>query len=129
MMRDGGRSVITKLVRTFTPFVIAALFASSSGATADGKSAGAEAAAPPAQGGAAVTRLITPQQYENTIDYVLGPGVAPVVQFSSFRRMSGLTALGAKAAGMSAGGLDALERAARATASTVVSEGHREFLL
>jgi len=121
--------VITKLVRTFTPFAVAALFASSSGATADEKSAGAQAAAPPAEGGAAVTRLITPQQYENTIDYVLGPGVAPRVQFSSFRRMSGLTALGAKAAGMSAGGLDALERAARATASTVVSEGHREFLL
>ncbi len=120
--------MITKLVRTLTPFAMAAFLASSNGASADEKSAGTPAAAP-AEAGVTVTRLITPQQYGNTMDYVFGPGVAPRVQFSSFRRMSGLTALGAKAAGMSAGGLDALERSARATASTVVSEGHREFLL
>jgi hypothetical protein len=108
--------------------VIAACFASSSDAKVNEPVASTPATVP-VEGGSAVTRLITPLQYENTIDYILGPDVAPRVQFSSFRRMSGLNALGARAAGMSAGGLDALERAARATASTVVSEGHREFLL
>ncbi|MEP7244782.1 MAG: DUF1592 domain-containing protein [Gammaproteobacteria bacterium] len=120
--------MITTLLRPLTPFVIAALFASSSSANTNEQVAKVPASVL-VEGGSAVTRLITPLQYENTIDYVLGPNVAPRVQFSTFRRMSGLNALGARAAGMSAGGLEALERAARAAASTVVSEGHREFLL
>lgn len=114
--------MITKVLRSIVPVAIASLFASSSGAAN-------EPAAAPVEAGSPVTRLITPLQYENTVDYILGPKVAPQVQFASFRRISGLTALGTRAAGMSAGGLDALERAARATAATVVSNGYREFLL
>lgn len=120
--------MITKFLKSASPVVIAALFASSTGATANEPAAAARPTAA-VEGGPPVTRLITPHQYENTIDYILGPQVAPRVQFSSFRRISGLTALGTRAAGMSSGGAEALERAARATASTVVSHGYREFLL
>ena len=120
--------MITKFIGSVIPVAVAAFLASSSGAAVNEPVAGAQAIVP-VEGGSAVTRLITPLQYENTIDYVLGPNVAPRVQFSTFRRIAGLTALGTRAAGMSAGGLEALERAARATASTVVSKGHREFLL
>jgi hypothetical protein len=77
---------------------------------------------------AARVRLISQEQYFNTLDYVFGPNVTVSAHFTPFRRTEGLLANGASSAGVTPGLMMEFQRTAGAVASQVVSPSNRNFL-
>lgn len=77
----------------------------------------------------AQVRLISQQQYANTIAYVFGPSVAVSAHFAPFRRVEGLLANGASVAGVTTGQMQEFQRTAEALANQVVSPEYRDFLV
>ncbi len=74
-------------------------------------------------------RLITTQQYFNTLSHVFGPSVNLDVKFPPLKRTRGLLANGAAFAGVTASQLEQFQRAAAAVANQVVDAEHRNFLI
>ena len=74
-------------------------------------------------------RLITTQQYVNTLSYVFGPSISLEVKFPPLKRTDGLLANGAAYAGVTAGQLEQFQRAGAAIANQVVDSEHRNFLV
>ena len=74
-------------------------------------------------------RLISQQQYVNTIAYVFGPTVTVSAHFAPFRRIDGLLANGASVAGVTSGQMQEFQRTAESLANQVVSPEYRDFLL
>jgi len=72
-------------------------------------------------------RLITEQQYLNTIANIFGKDIEVIAQFAPMQRTEGLLALGAAKAGVPAGELQKFQRTARQVAAQVVDNGNLEL--
>jgi hypothetical protein len=89
----------------------------------------APAQAEPAVASAARVRLISQDQYFNTLSYIFGPDVAVATHFAPFRRTDGLLAVGGASAGVTLGQMQEFQRTAGAVADKVVSPANRIFLV
>jgi hypothetical protein len=74
-------------------------------------------------------RLISQEQYFNSLAYVFGPDIAVAAHFAPFRRTDGLLGIGATSAGVTLGQMQEFQRTAGAIADKVVSAEHRGFLI
>ena len=74
-------------------------------------------------------RLLSQEQYFNSVGYLFGADIAVQTHFAPFRRTDGLLGIGAGSAGVTAGQLDEFQRTATAIATQVVSPEHRAFLI
>lgn len=74
-------------------------------------------------------RLITTDQYINTLMYVFGSSVRTQGEFSPPERTDGLLANGSAVAGLSSSQLEQFQRAASSVAAQVVNEEHRSYLI
>ena len=74
-------------------------------------------------------RLISQEQYFNTLAYVFGPDISVSAHFAPFRRTDGLLEIGAATAGVTSGQMQEFQRTAAALAEKVVSPEHRNFLI
>ncbi len=78
---------------------------------------------------AARVRLISQDQYFNSLAYIFGPDVAVATHFAPFRRTDGLLAIGGASAGVTLGQMQEFQRTAGAVADKVVSPAYRNFLI
>jgi hypothetical protein len=78
---------------------------------------------------AARVRLISQEQYFNTLSYVFGPDISVSAHFAPFRRTDGLLEIGAATAGVTSGQMQEFQRTAVALADKVVSPQRRNFLI
>lgn len=105
------------------------------GATSQGSDAqggdkpASSATAPPDATSLARVRLISQEQYFNTLSYVFGPDIAIAAHFAPFRRTDGLLELGAATAGVTSGQMQEFQRTAATLAQRVVSPERRNFLI
>jgi Protein of unknown function (DUF1592)/Protein of unknown function (DUF1588)/Protein of unknown function (DUF1585)/Protein of unknown function (DUF1595)/Protein of unknown function (DUF1587) len=74
-------------------------------------------------------RLLTTEQYANTLKYIFGPSINLDVKFPPLKRNTGLLANGAAMAGVTPGQLEQFQRAAANVAKQVVDAEHRNFLI
>ncbi len=74
-------------------------------------------------------RLITSEQYVNTLQSIFGAGLEYRVQFAPIQRVDGLLAVGATSTVMTSGAFDQFDSAARSIAAQVVDARRRDFLL
>jgi Protein of unknown function (DUF1588)/Protein of unknown function (DUF1592)/Protein of unknown function (DUF1595)/Protein of unknown function (DUF1585) len=74
-------------------------------------------------------RLISQEQYANTLAYIFGPDIKVASHFAPFRRTEGLLEVGASSAGVTSGQMQEFQRTAGAFAELVVSPDHRNFLI
>ena len=72
-------------------------------------------------------RLISQDQYFNSLSYVFGPDIAISTHFAPFRRTDGLLAIGGASAGVTLGQMQEFQRTAGAVADKVVSPEYRNF--
>jgi hypothetical protein len=86
--------------------------------------AGSEVVASPPR-----VRLLSQEQYFNSLGYVFGPDISVAAHFTPFRRTDGLVATGASVAGVTSGQIDEFQRTAIAMADQIVSPQHRNFLV
>ena len=84
---------------------------------------------PPVKGSPPHLRLITTQQYINTLSHVFGPSLHLELRFPPMRRTDGLLENGASVAGVTAAQLEQFQRAAAGIAAQVVDEKHRDYLV
>ena len=84
---------------------------------------------PVSKGTPASLRLLSQQQYLNTLSYVFGPNMQPTTRFAALPRTSGLLASGAAAAGLTDTQLEMYQKTAAKVASQVIREGSREYLI
>ena len=93
-------------------------------APSDEKLSEAPDAASPAR-----VRLISQDQYLNTLAYVFGPDIRVAPHFAPFRRTDGLLQVGASSAGVTTAQMQEFQRTAAAMADLVVNPEHRTFLV
>jgi hypothetical protein len=74
-------------------------------------------------------RLITSDQYLNTLAYVFGYDIRPDTHFAPLQRTDGLLENGAASAGVTAGQLEQYQRIAAVVAARVVDDEHRDILI
>ena len=74
-------------------------------------------------------RLITTQQYQNSLAHIFGPSVSLEVQFPPPKRTHGLLANGAALAGVTDTQLELFQRSAASIAAQVVDTDHRRYLI
>ena len=74
-------------------------------------------------------RLLSQEQYFNSLAYIFGPDISVATHFTPFRRTDGLVETGASAAGVTSGQIDEFQRTAMAIADQIVGPQHRNFLL
>lgn len=74
-------------------------------------------------------RLITTQQYVNTLAHVFGPSIHLETKFPPMVRTDGLLENGAALAGVTASQLEQFQRAAADVSKQVVDEHHRSYLI
>jgi len=84
---------------------------------------------PEVAGSPALLRLITSEQYVNTLVHTFGRDFNIETQFPPHRRTDGLIAIGASRTGFPAGQLEQYQRAAATVAGRVVDGSHRDFLI
>jgi hypothetical protein len=111
---------------------LAAVLASCSGTSggASGESASVIATPePPLVQAPARVRVLTQDQYFNSLTYIFGEDARTDSRFPPFRRTDGLLALGAASAGITASGVEKFQRAAQIIAAQVVDVRHRDFLI
>jgi len=90
----------------------------------------ASAAVEPATGGSAQRlRLLTQDQYLNTLAYVFGPDVRPDAYFPPAQRTDGLLSLGAAKAGVTPTRMEIYQKAAVTVAALVVDPARRNFVI
>ena len=74
-------------------------------------------------------RLLSQDQYFNSLGYVFGPDISVAAHFTPFRRTDGLVETGASVAGVTSGQIDEFQRTAIAIADQIVNPQHRAFLV
>lgn len=74
-------------------------------------------------------RIITTQQYLNTVANVFGASISMDMKFPPLRRTDGLLSNGAALAGVTAGKIETFQRAASSVAAQVVSPERRNYLI
>jgi hypothetical protein len=84
---------------------------------------------PESRGTPAGLRLLTQQQYLNTLAYVFGPNVQPNTRFAALPRVGGLLASGTATAGITDSQLEMYQKTAGKVASQVVAEDSRDYLI
>ena len=84
---------------------------------------------PESQGTESRVRLITTDQYINSMRYIFGAGIQLRVEFPPFERTEGLLGNSAAFAGISSSQLEQFQGAAASVASQVVDPANREFLV
>ena len=89
------------------------------------------AAEPASDTGASLprVRLLSQEQYFNSLGYVFGPDISVATHFTPFRRTDGLVGTGASVAGVTSGQIDEFQRTAIAIADQIVSPQRRSFLI
>lgn len=75
------------------------------------------------------TKLITAEQYSNTLAYIFGPGIETRVQFAPVPREEGLLANSLATAGVSIGQVQTIQSVAANVASQVVDVENRKHLI
>ncbi len=115
------RAAAAVLAFFFLPFAVQA---DTAGAPAAFASAGPADAATPAR-----MRLISQEQYFNSLGYVFGPDITVTAHFAPFRRTDGLVASGSASAGVTIAQLQEFQRTAKALAEQVVSPANRAYLI
>jgi hypothetical protein len=80
-------------------------------------------------GGPPRVRLITQEQYVNSLRYILGPNLGVDARFAPMHRKEGLLANGAAFAGVTDAQLEQYQRTASIVSEAVVDPKHRDFLL
>lgn len=86
-------------------------------------------AEPGEPGGPPAMRLISADQYRNTVHQVFGDDVQVDASFPELQRQEGLVALGAVSATMTPSALDQFDRAARSVAAQALDPAHRVTLV
>lgn len=86
-------------------------------------------AEPESKGTPASLRLLTEEQYLNTLSYVFGPNMKPTTRFAALPRTDGLLASGAALAGLTDTQLEMYQKTAAKVATQVISEGSRSYLI
>lgn len=86
-------------------------------------------AEPESKGTPASLRLLTEQQYLNTLSYVFGPNMKPTTRFSALPRTDGLLASGAAMAGLTDTQLEMYQKTAAKVATQIISEDSRAYLI
>lgn len=84
---------------------------------------------PESRGTPASLRLLTQQQYLNTLAYVFGPNVQPTTRFAALPRVGGLLASGTAVAGLTDTQLEMYQKTAAKVATQIIEEGSREYLI
>lgn len=84
---------------------------------------------PESQGTEPRVRLVTTDQYINSMRYIFGPGIQLRVEFPPFERTEGLLGNSAAFAGISSSQLEQFQGAAASVARQVVDPANREFLI
>lgn len=84
---------------------------------------------PESKGTPASLRLLTEQQYLNTLSYVFGPNMKPTTRFSALPRTDGLLASGAAMAGLTDTQLEMYQKTAAKVATQIISEDSRAYLI
>ncbi len=84
---------------------------------------------PESVGTHALTKLITAEQYSNTLAYIFGPGIDAQVQFAPVARNEGLLANSLATAGVSGGQVQTIQSVAASVASQVVDVENRQYLI
>jgi hypothetical protein len=74
-------------------------------------------------------RLVTTDQYINSMRYIFGAGIQLRVEFPPFERIEGLLGNSASSAGISSSQLEQFQGAAASVARQVVDPANREFLI
>lgn len=87
------------------------------------------AAEPETSGSPLRAKLVTAEQYRNSLEYIFGPSIDARVQFAPPQRREGLIANGAASAGLSATQVEQFQRAASNVAEQVVDVDHRDYLV
>ena len=114
--------------------LLAALaLASCSGPATNGPAATANSASvadePMSNGAAPRLRLITRDQYLNTLAYVFGADVRPDVEFAPVERVDGLLRLGTSRAGVNDTQLEIYQKTAQFVAARVIEPTRRNFVI
>jgi len=84
---------------------------------------------PESKGGLRGLRLITSEQYLNTVGYIFGPDVRPDVNFAPLQRIDGLLQVGASSAGVTDVQLEQYQAAASLVVAAVADPSRREFVI
>jgi hypothetical protein len=99
--------------------------------TAD--TAAARASVPPTGPADAATparmRLVSQEQYFNSLGYVFGPDITVSAHFAPFRRTDGLLASGSSSAGVTIAQMQEFQRTANSVAGQIVSPANRAYLV
>jgi hypothetical protein len=74
-------------------------------------------------------RLMTSEQYLNTLAYIFGPNVKPDVRFAPLQRTDGLLGVGTSIAGVTASQMEVYQKTAAQVAAQVVNTENRKFLI
>ena len=74
-------------------------------------------------------RLMTQEQYLNTLAYVFGPDIKPETHFAPVQRTDGLLANGTAKAGVTDSQLELYQKTAALVAGMVVKPERRDFLI
>lgn len=116
------------MVRSFTAALASTCLtfgaAGAESVPADAKPTEPATAATPAR-----VRLISQDQYLNTLAYIFGPDIQIAPHFAPFRRTDGLLQVGASSAGVTTAQMQEFQRTAGAMADLVLSPEHRNFLV
>ncbi len=99
------------------------------GQAAASKSVAAVAAEPVSSGAEPRLRLITRDQYLNTLAYVFGADVRPDVEFAPLERVDGLLRLGTSRAGVNDTQLELYQKTAQNVAASVIEPQRRNFVI
>ena len=83
----------------------------------------------PADSTARHLRLVTADQYRNTLAYVFGPAITMPSAFAPLARTDGLLGVGASVAGVTASQMEIYQKTAATAAAQVVNERNRNFLV
>lgn len=84
---------------------------------------------PETPGTQALAKLITTEQYSNSLGYIFGPGIDVQAQFAPVPREEGLLANSLATAGVSVGQVQTIQSVASSVASQVVDIEHRKHLV
>jgi hypothetical protein len=132
-LNSGAKSGLkTSFVRSLLAVAVvlpaAALLMPSFGAAAASKDVAAKAAET-SVGTPLRLRLLTTQQYVNTIQYFFGPDIKIDVKFAPLARTDGLLLAGSSLAGVSGAQVEIYQKVASVVATQVLSPERRETLL
>ncbi|MBX7200468.1 MAG: DUF1592 domain-containing protein [Rhodospirillaceae bacterium] len=83
----------------------------------------------PTDGTARRLRLVTAEQYRNTLAYVFGPNITIPSAFAPVTRTDGLLGVGTSLAGVTASQMEIYQKTAATAAAQVVNESNRHFLV